>query len=145
MRILNEVGSLHSSDGKLIIFTKDSINEICKNLNITYAELADRFKGIEVDLHGKDVTVGVDEAVAIHKDGTTYMTPIIGIEIDKFQRFLENNEMTLLEYYRKHRLYKEGLNSNDPNYNRIISEYQNMIMKKDPRWNPELDIALNII
>ena len=91
MRILNEVGSLHSSDGKLIIFTKDSINEICKSLNITYAELADRFKGIEVDLHGKDVTVGVDEAVAIHKDGTTYMTPIIGIEIDKFQRFLENN------------------------------------------------------
>ena len=145
MRILNEVGSLHSSDGKLIIFTKDSINEICKSLNITYAELADIFKGIEVDLHGKDVTVGVDEAVAIHKDGTTYMTPIIGIEIDKFQRFLENNEMTLLEYYRKHRLYKEGLDSNDPNYNRIISEYQNMIMKKDPRWNPELDIALNII
>jgi|694.fasta_scaffold00572_31 hypothetical protein len=145
MRILNEVGSLHSSDGKLIIFTKDTINEICKSLNITYAELADRFKGIEVDLHGKDVTVGVDEAVAIHKDGTTYMTPIIGIEIDKFQRFLENNEMTLLEYYRKHRLYKEELNSNDPNYNRIISEYQNMIMKKDPRWNPELDIALNII
>ena len=154
-----EINCLHSQSGNFVVMSVETLDKICAKNNdykpITtipiktflayYIDKLGLYDDISfLDLHGSEITVGVDEAFSVGTGGELFSTPIIGLDSTVHRRFLENGEKTLAEFAKEHRMFAPDLDKDSEAYETIIREYRDYVLKRVTRHNPVLDQALGI-
>lgn len=139
-------GTLHLDDGKLAVMPlKILMACIVDKLGLNEDDLAKlQEQMVVLNLHGENIGADVYQSVSIENDGSTFKVPVIGINPEKHIRFLNDDEMTLAQFSRKHRCIRFGLKDDMPEADTIRREYKDYVLRKVTRHNPELDEALGI-
>lgn len=127
----NELGTL-PIDEDIVCFSLGNIQRLAERLGIDEDTLISRYNGVKCELGSdNEGNYGIDAVTAIDDDGRTYPAVVIGVDVDKFKRFLQKDELTFKEFYNQHPRYqdvKSGENFNFDVFNEIVQEYKNKII-----------------
>jgi hypothetical protein len=123
----HELGTL-PIDEDIVCFSAGNVQRLADRLGISQDTLISRYNGVQCEL-GSDSegNYGIDAVTAIDEDGRTYPAVVIGVDVDKFKRFLRQDELTFKEFYEKHPRHQDvgsGENFNLQVFEEIVQEYK---------------------
>jgi len=138
-----EIGVVSSKSGKVVLMSTEALETIAHKLKVSTAALFEESNAVEVDF-GKPLVAGIDIAEAVYEDGLVCKTAILGLVPDEFVRFLKEDELSFVDHFNNHRLYKEGLKAGDKVHQQICVEYADKVLNRVTRHNEALDEAIGI-
>jgi hypothetical protein len=134
-----EVDTIFCKSGDVVVLSRESAECIAQGFNIPFSQFLEEYQATNINLEFKNKIIGIDLVNAVHKGGFVTKSLLVHSYPEDFQRFLQEDEQTFNEYCR-----------GDPETQENIRGYKAYIQDKcnrkiDPRFNPELDLALGVI
>ncbi len=125
-----ELGVIAVDAGDVVCFSMDSCLDIAERLNVDVDTFIRNYRGVECNFRAEG-GYGVDQVIAVQKDGSTCDMVLIGGDIKNLRRFLTDDEPTFREFMDSHPRNQEigfGENFKKDIFIEISKEYSQQLL-----------------
>lgn len=109
----------------VVVFNRDVISRMAKDLGIPHNLLLARYTGVECDFNsaGGLSEVSLDRVTFVDNDGDTYSSVIMGlIPVEDLVKAAIEDDMNFQEFLSSHRLFSDDIS--DVDFDKIVEEYR---------------------
>jgi hypothetical protein len=127
-----ELGVISVDAGDVVCFSMDRCLDIAERLKLDVDDFIKLYDGVECDFRA-DGGYGVDQVTAVQDDGETFDMVMIGGDVTRLRRFLNEDEGNFHEFIEAHPRSKEigfGENFNHALFAEIAEEYHQKLLAK---------------